>query len=69
MSQDTVFSGISGAFWSLTFALIGLTTVVAFVGSDRLARALLAVMVGYSILGIAYGTWAARKAVLRSTTR
>jgi len=66
MARNNIFSGISGAFWSLTFLLIGCSIFVAGVGGYNLTRALLAVMVAYSILGIVYGVWAARNAAMRS---
>ncbi len=66
MSRGNIFSGISGAFWSLTFLLIGCSFFVANVGSYNLTRAFLAVMASYSILGLVYGVWAARNAAMRS---
>lgn len=55
MASDSYFTGISGIFWSLTYALIALILVVASVGGDGLVKALLAVTAAYAILGIAYG--------------
>jgi len=66
MTGGNYFSGISGAFWGLTFALIGFMLFVASVGGVGLIRVLLAVTAGYSMLGVAYGCWAARDAVRRS---
>ncbi len=65
MHPNNIFSGVSGAFWSLTFLLITAAIVVASIGSYDLSRAFLAVMAVYSILGIFYGAWAARQAVMR----
>ncbi len=66
MGRNNIFGGRSGAFWSLTFLLIGCSFFVAGIGGYNLTRALLAVMAAYSILGIVYGVWAARNAGKRS---
>jgi hypothetical protein len=66
MSRSNIFSGISGAFWGLTFLLIGCSFFVANAGGYNLTRAFLAVMASYSLLGLAYGVWAARNAVMQS---
>jgi len=66
MHRGNFFSGITSAFWGVSFALIGFVIFVASVGDISLIRALLAVLAAYSIVGIAYGVWAARNAVLRS---
>lgn len=66
MDGRNIFSGVSGAFWSLTFALIGFVIFIASVGGEHLVRLLLISTATYSIIGAVYGTWAARTAVLRS---
>ncbi len=66
MDGRNIFSGVSGAFWTLTFALIGFAIFVASVGVEHLVRLLLVLTATYSIIGAAYGAWAARNAVLRS---
>jgi hypothetical protein len=65
MHRNNIFGGVSGGFWSLTFLLVAGSIVVASVGGYDLSRAFLAVMAVYSILGIVYGAWAARNAVMR----
>ena len=69
MARDNFFSGLSSAFWGLTFAMIGFALFVASVGGNDLVRLFLAATAAYSILGMAWGGWAARKAVMRSKAR
>jgi hypothetical protein len=53
-------------FWGLTFALVGFIILVVSVGGADLVQTLLAVTGVYSAIGIAYGVWAARRAVQSS---
>jgi hypothetical protein len=69
MVQDSFFRGVSGAFWGVTFAIIGLAILVASIGGEGLIRVFLAVVGVYSVVGIIYGSWAAKKAVMRSKVR
>jgi hypothetical protein len=65
MDGRNVFVGVSGAFWTLTFALMGFVLFVASVGGEHLVRLMLTLTATYSIIGATYGAWAARKAVAR----
>ena len=66
MGHADIFAGVSGAFWSLTYAMIVFTIVVAAVGDNGLTRIFLMTMAAYSIVGFAYGAWAAQVAVARA---
>jgi len=66
MDHANIFTGVSGAFWSLTYALIAFTIVVAAIGGDGLTRIFLMAMAAYSIVGLVYGAWAAQVAVARA---
>jgi hypothetical protein len=66
MNPDAFFIGISAIFWGLTFALIGLIALAITVGGYELARVALAAAGVYSVIGFAYGLWAALRATARA---
>jgi hypothetical protein len=58
-NPNAFFTGISAIFWGLTFILIGLIALAATVGGYELARVTLVAAGAYSVIGFAYGLWAA----------
>jgi hypothetical protein len=66
MNPNAFFTGISAIFWGLTFTLIGLIAMAATVGGYELARVALVAAGAYSVIGFAYGLWAALRATARA---
>jgi hypothetical protein len=67
MNPNTFFTGASAIFWGLTLTLMGSIALAATVGGYELARTVIVAAGAYSVIGLAYGLWAALRAVARAS--
>jgi hypothetical protein len=60
------YTSATAIFWALTFTLTGVVTMAIVLGGHELVRVVVVAVGVYSVIGLAYGRWAALHATRRA---